>query len=226
VVNPFLDAELVEQALGSRVAQRAHGCRRRALAVCQRLDALLAGAHDKLKFVDVVRLAEADLLLPVRRDFQAVHGEVEVTAIEAGDQRIEGVLLELDRSSQLFSQGVGQIDFEADVAFRIVGIFENVGGSAFRIGGPDERLGRVSDRREDSPDKPQAGYGEQPAVPRTGFFQLRVTTFTGEKSACGALLYTVYEECNRFFWRQRFEKHFQKSFAIPKSRVRILDALR
>src|SRR5262249_29102194 len=131
VVNAFLDAEPVEEAFGGGVAERANRQVGDPLAVGETLNPLLASSNYQLQLVDVVRLAEADKLLPVRRALQAVHGKVEVASAEAGDKGVKGILLKFDRPAQLFGQGIRQIDFEADVALRIVGVFEDVGCAAF-----------------------------------------------------------------------------------------------
>src|SRR5947209_5999022 len=82
-----------EQALGGGALERGD---RQALRgrLLQGAEAVLAGADHELQLVEVVGPREADELLALRGDLQAVHGEVEVPALQAGDEVLEVVVLE------------------------------------------------------------------------------------------------------------------------------------
>ena len=96
--------------------------------------------------VDIVGPAETESLGAVGRDFHAVHGEIEVAPLQARDQALEIVLMELDAAAQLLFQGCGQVHFEADVVIRVAGVFADVGGAALGVGGPSQRRRRRGDR--------------------------------------------------------------------------------
>src|SRR5262249_30633444 len=104
-----------------------------------RRKAAVVGSGHELQFVPVVGPAEQILLFPFGSHFQAVHGAIKVATFQAAEDADELVLLEFDRPAKLTRNSLGDFDFEADEAARILRIFENVGSAALSIGSTDDR---------------------------------------------------------------------------------------
>jgi hypothetical protein len=150
------DLLLLQEPRRRRVVERADPAAQR-FDLLQSLEAIVVGPRRELQAVDVVRPREAQLPLAIGRHFQAVHGEVEIAALQAQRQLRIAVLDELDLASQLLLQGLDKIDLEADVLPRVLRIFEDVRRAPFRIRAPLQRLGGESGRREEQ------CQGEKPA---------------------------------------------------------------
>ena len=137
-VDLLLDAQLVQQALGGRIFERADHAAH-LLARFERVETRFVGPGDQLQRVDVIRPAEPKRLDAIGRDFDAVHAEVDVAAAQAGNEILEIVLNELDAAAKLLFQRRGQIDLEALVAVRVLGILADVGRPALAVGPPAQR---------------------------------------------------------------------------------------
>ena len=95
-------------------------------------EARVAGAGDELKAVDIVGAGEEALLRAIAGDFEPVHGEIEVAALEAAEEGVELVLFELDGPGQFTRQSCGDFDF--DLAIRIFpGNRAALSGAAFPL---------------------------------------------------------------------------------------------
>src|SRR5262249_5154141 len=112
-----------------------------AFEVRQRSEAVVPLAGDELEPVDIVRPAEADDLLSIRRDFEAIHGEIDVAAFEVVHEVFESLGRVLDRPADLLGQCLGNVYFEANVA--AIFALGDVGRAAFLVGAPAERLDLV-----------------------------------------------------------------------------------
>src|SRR5262249_27164247 len=71
------------------------------------VETLLVGPDGQLQPVDVIRSGEAHLLLALGGDLQTIHGEIVIAAgpVQAEDEGVETVLLEVDGPAQFPGQG-------------------------------------------------------------------------------------------------------------------------
>ena len=129
-----------QQPLGRRVFERSHDGAQ-PLAVVEGLEPRLVLAGHQLQRVNVIRPAEPQRLDAIGRDFDAVHGEIEVAPHQSRHQARKLVLSEVDRPLQLLGQGRDQLDLETDVPVGVVRVLEDVGSTALRVGGPFQRPG-------------------------------------------------------------------------------------
>jgi hypothetical protein len=107
-----------------------------ATQVVEPADRGLVTAHHQRRREGEVRLRERDPLAPRLGHLEAVQDDVDVAALERGNQELPVVLHEVRSHSKTTRKGVGDIHLETDDTTGIVGILKDVRLPTLQIAAP------------------------------------------------------------------------------------------